>query len=202
MVSRRKYASRKRKPVLDKRIRAVTKSVLASQSELKYFDTLATAAPDYAGYLQNLSLVPQGSTDISRDGDQLYATSIQIRGNITLADTTNYLRVILFCWKSDTTPDQDDILTTTYKGSTNYVLAPYHHDGRSMFTVLSDRTYFLHADKTQVQFNITKKLNKKMFFNAGGTSGKNQVWAMTLSDSAAVSHPSVAMVSRLRFRDF
>lgn len=187
---------------LNKQIRKVAKSVINSQSELKYFDTAAAAAPDHAGYLQCLSLIPAGSSDTSRDGDQAYMTSMNIRGSVMLADTTNYLRVILFVWKAESTPINDDILSATFKGSTNYVLSPYHHDGRTNFTVLSDRTYSLHSDKTQINFNITKKLNKKILFNGGGTTAKNHIWMMTLSDSAAASHPSISVVSRVRFRDF
>lgn len=189
---------------LKKEIRAVAKSVIAKQSELKYFDTTVGPSIDDAGYLSCLSLVPQGDTDTSRDGDQLYATSMQVKGYFSCADTTNQVRLIFFIWKPETSPTNDDILATTTKGSINYVNAPYHHDGRGSFTVLSDRCYSLALGTTSAkkQFSHNIKLNKKLKYNAGTTAGYNQIWFMVLSDSAAVSHPSVNMTSRLRFRDY
>lgn len=198
------YKRKRKNQTLDKKIRAVAKSVIAKQSELKYFDTLVGVSADYSGSLGCLSLVPQGDTDITRDGDQLYATSMQIKGYISCADTTNQFRVIIFKYKPEATPTDDDILATATKGSVNYVNAPYHHDGRNQFVILSDRRYNLALSTNKAQVNISHnlKLNTKIKYSAGGTTGYNQIWYFVISDSAAATHPSVNMTSRLRFRDF
>lgn len=195
---------RKKRQTLDKRVRKIAKSVIAKQSELKYFDTTVGISADVSGFLGCLSLVPQGDTDITRDGDQLYATSMQIRGYINAADATNQFRIIVFMYKPETSPTNDDILASATKGSVNYVNAPYHHDGRSAFTVLSDRSYSLVLGQSNDRkaFKVNVKLNKKLKYNAGTTAGYNQIWYMCLSDSAAATHPGVSMTSRLRFRDF
>lgn len=188
---------------LNKQIRKVTKNVINRQAELKYFDTTVGVCPDYSGNLGCLSLIPAGSSDTSRDGDKAYLTSMQVRGYVSASDTTNVMRVIFFVWKEDGTPLNDDILSSTTKGSINYVNAPYHHDGRGQFIVLSDRTYnlTLGASNDHKLFKANIKLNKNLKFNGGGTSAYNHIWYMVLSDSAAVSHPCINMTSRVRFRD-
>lgn len=198
-----RYRRKPKRQTLDKRVRKIAKSVIAKQSELKYFDTTLGVSADISGSLGCLSLVPQGDTDITRDGDQLYATSMQIKGYLNCTDATNQFRIIVFKYKPEATPINDDILASATKGSINYVNAPYHHDGRSQFVVLSDRMYSLALTNTpKPHFNLNIKLNNKIKYSAGGTTGYNQIWYMIISDSAVATHPYVQMTSRLRFRDF
>lgn len=182
----------------------IAKKVVYKQAENKYFDTLTGVSYTDVGIMIDLSLVPQGDTDITRDGDQLYATSLQIRGYLTVADNTNVARVIVFRWKCDSVPLNDNILDTTYKGSVNYVNSGYHHDGRSDFVVLSDKTYNMQlgTNRSQMRYYLNKKLNHKINYNAGTTAGRNKIYMFVISDSAAIAHPTINTITRLNFRDF
>lgn len=185
-------------------MRKIAKDTVMKLSEPKYHDVTIGACPDYgAGSMLDLSAIAQGTTDISRTGDEVYATSIQCRGYVSCADATNIIRLIFFVWKLESVPTGDDILATTSKGSINYVSAPYHKDGRTNFVVKYDKTYALSLgnDTDQKVFEFSKKLNKKIHFNAGTTTGKNKLYLFALSDSGVASNPCVNCISRIYYRD-
>lgn len=186
---------------LNKTIRTVAKSVINKQAELKYHDDSNASAPDWSGYLQCASLIPAGSSDTTRVGDQLFMTSMDVRQNVVLGDSTNMLRIIYFIWKLESTPVAGDILASTLLNTVDAPLSHYHKDGRTNFVVLSDRTYTLSGNRTIMTSHFTRKLNKNLYLNGGGTSGKNHVWMLTISDSSAVTHPSLVSNCRIRFRD-
>lgn len=200
---------RKRKPALTRQEKAEVATIvnrkLTKRLEKKYhLQAGAGVNYDYNGNIVSLSSVAQGDTDTTRDGDSLYIRSIRLMGDITVADSTNLYRVIVFQWLDDTTPVASDVLSSTYLGTANACNASYHHDQRKKFRIMFDKRYVLDStDNTRLLID-TKQLRpfvRKIQYTAATTTGTNKIWGLFVSDSSAVSHPSLNYVSKMNFND-
>jgi len=181
------------------------KKVIKGVAEHKYFDVASGVGFDYNGSIVDISAIPQGDTEITRDGDQLGLISFQTKFILSCSDATNAVRVIIFKWKMDSAfgpPSTTDILYNV--GSTYAPVAMYNHDRRDCFSVIMDKSYELilgtsRAETPLVKFG--KKLKGKIRFNVGATSGKNKIYAMYISDSAVVGNPTIRAIFRINFVD-
>lgn len=189
--------------------KAATKIVKAIP-EKHYFDTVINNTIDSSGSIFDLSLIPQGDTDTSREGDRVRMTSIQWRGQAYNADTSNVLRFVFFQWLMDDgvdTPQVSEILQATMVGNPYAVYAPYAKDYAGYkFAVLYDEILCTsqNGDANNIfSFNFPIKKNKKITPNiqyvAATTSGTNKLFVMVISDSGAITHPSAIGVFRIRF---
>lgn len=189
---------------LNKKEKKQVKSIINQGRENKYLDVLIDASNLATGVVYSLADVPQGDTDTTRDGDQLVQRAMRIKGRALVADTTNQVRMIVFRWKQNTVPVVGDILSASYIGTVYAPLSPYHHDGRSNFTVLYDKIFHVGTYNIQKGFD-TKWMNlrnNKQYFSAGAsTSSKHCIYALVITDSTAVSNPNITFVSRLTFTD-
>lgn len=204
---KRRFRRRGRAPLTKRQVAAVSKIAnrkISSRAEKKYYDRALTGqAYDWAGSIVSLTNIPQGDTDVTRDGDQVYLRSIRMSGDIVIGDTTNVARLIIFQWYQDATPAYTDVLSSVYQGTVNAVNSPYHHDGRRQFRVLYDKRFVMDSDDGIVLFDTgyLRPAKRKINFNAGGTDGENEIFMLALSDSGAVSHPSFNFVCRTTFND-
>lgn len=204
---RRRPSRKARRPLSKSQTSAVTtlvKKQVKKMSEWKHLTTLSGVAVDTTGTVVDLSAVPQGDTDVSRDGDQLMASSISFRYHVTVADSYNITRVILFQWYPQTNPGVSDVLNVA---AGLEVLSPYETDKASQFKILYDRSHTTNqpysggAFSTQV---VSKKIRiprSKMQFVAASTTGSNKIYALYISDSAVATHPQMSSVYKLNFRD-
>lgn len=186
----------------------IAKKVLIQQSEKKYYDqNAANANIDYTGVIYNLSSIPQGDTDVSRDGDGLKLTSLQIRWLMEVGTSPNTFRIIVFQWLPATTPTVSDVLSSTYASSVLQPLSPFKHDMNANFRILHDsntRVVDTYRPSITGKIYITtrnKKLKQDVHFNAGTTTGVNKLYMIVVSNDAAVTYPQFSYVSRVQFRD-
>lgn len=179
------------------------KKYLAKNQELKFFAVEnGVTAVDFSGTIYDLSGIAQGDTDVTRDGDEIMPKSLNIRGSMVIADSTNVMRFIVFRWLQSTTPVVTDILGVGV-GSLFGPYAPYNVDSRQKFNVLYDKIQELGSTSQQVAL-INKFLplaQKSVQYSAGTTTGTNKIWALAISDSGAASHPGIAFTHELRFTD-
>lgn len=195
--------------------RKQVKELIKEPMEHKYYEdpiTDAFGVPS-SGATYQLSLIPQGDTDSTRDGDRLTLTSVNIRGSVYCGDVTNLIRVIFYQWRPQSTPTITDILSKGADGTNIDVYSHYNHDKRSEFKILSDRTYSLAGYGTTVSpygqdteklfnINISKKLIKNLQYVNGSTSvGSNQLWYLAISDSDATPNPTLTFKIRMNYID-
>lgn len=182
-----------------KQFTAKVKKVINKVAEKKYFTVIQpSVGVDNTGAFAQLGAVTQGDTDTTRDGDQLYIRSLQVKGQVTAGDTTNLLRVIIFQWFLPTTPTATDLLLS------NVVDSPWNHDNRYLFKVVVDKSYSLATASNAAQtinWRISKGFKRKCQFNGGTTIGTNKFWIFTISDSGGVPNPSVSYYTKLNFTD-
>lgn len=131
--------------------------------------------------------------------------SLRFGYDLTVADSSNIVRVIVFQWKPSTTlvvPTIGDIITAST--TTIATLSQYVWDFKSQYTILYDRRHILSTDfpRIQVRRFINLKYAKKEVecYNAT-TAGSSHIYYIAISDSTAATHPVMQMYSRLTFED-
>jgi hypothetical protein len=84
-------------------------------------------------------------------------------------------------------------------------LRNYVHDLRDQFDVLYDKSHVLTTSGANQVFMVEKAIKmartKPVNYTAGSVYGRNQIFALLVSDSGAVVHPSVQFSCRLNFTD-
>lgn len=212
----RRYRRRARAPrgrKLNKREKNEVKRLISVRQELKYHVSQTSAlAVGTAGQIFQISDIPQGDTDITRDGDRLMLKKFFVRGSILYSDATNIFRLIFFQWKPATTPTIASILLNGPSVAPD-VWSSYAHDQRQMYNILWDKTWHLEGNAaaatspltptSQKLFKVTiaRRFAKQLQYTAGTTAGTNQIWYLALSDSAAVGHPGITMSVKFHFTD-
>lgn len=183
---------------------------MATRQEEKYKDTsTAYAVQDYNATIVDLTNISQGDTDTTRDGDQVLPTRLELRGQLHGADATNTFRIIIFRWKSNSQstldPTYPDILQSVYAATSLAPLAPYYHDGRTLFDVLYDQKFDLAGDVGNsnyvrgFQANVHLKNHPIQFTDTN--AGVNKLYMLYVSDSSAPTHPAIEYIARVFFTD-
>jgi len=203
LSSRRKTLTSREKKVVKTAVKAV-----GAQREVKAWLASSAGIPiDWDGLVSQSLITPsQGNADQDRDGDRIRLKSLEMRGEVVVASSTNVLRIIVFKWKPDTSqdvPTPAKILEGFYVGQPLAPFSPYRFDKshRNKFQVLADRT--ITVDQTDIlkTFIIKKKLSGNVNFNPGGSQGSNQLFVLCISDDGVVSHPSFRWVSEVMYTD-
>lgn len=150
-----------------------------------------------------VSAVPQGDTDLSRDGDELIIKSLHWNWAFVGADATNRMRIMVIQWHGDgasNPPVASDIFQVD---TTTGHFGQLRKDTSSLFSVLYDR--FLTTDTYAMikhsQVNMYKKFRKKISYISGSTNGMGQLYTVAVSDSSGIAHPSIDSQFCLRFTD-
>lgn len=190
--------------------------VLNQREEKKYFGLNTSAfAPAGGGTTTTVALteIGQGDTDITRDGDQIYVTSIQLRYNYIIDPAwtgVNYVRVILYQWidaiAAATAPAAQAILLNV---STNReaVISAYNHDTRYNYRILYDKVHQVGIGGSSVspqtfhdEVMITKGFNRKIQYEASTTAGTNKFYLMVTS--FATANPGLlTYMTKVNFKD-
>lgn len=175
--------------------------------------------------------VPQGDTDNTRDGDRLrWAGTLEINLQVVNAigatgDVYNNVRFVVFQWHPMTTgtpypaTNGSDIFMTGPSGSVD-IYSVYNHDTRQCYTILYDRVYNtvgpgnngVVTGANNPSTNTTSsgvhqlriplsKVRKDVQYNAGGLQATNRLGLFYVSDSTLATHPTLAYMSKVFFRD-
>lgn len=160
-----------------------------------------------AGYTSDQLL--DNTTGAQRIGNMIYVKNIQWRFTITLGDTINYIRVILFQFMDTTTlvtPIPGDVICDP---TNNGFLQPINPLNRQKLRILYDKLFHLQSGGLET---ITKKINikplvKNIKFIGNTTAGygadiiKGKLYYLLVSDSGVIPHPAWINTHRLCFTD-
>jgi len=121
---------------------------------------LGTSQPKYEGDIYPLTIISQGTTSITRVGDKVTGSSIEINYVIYPASPATVLgyfpsrefivRIIIFIWKDDSAPTPADLIDYPPGSTISVPIYPLNHDKKVKRKVLYDKTHTLYADFTQV----------------------------------------------------
>jgi hypothetical protein len=185
----------------EKEIKALARRIQKETSELKFWTVIDNtySAISYNGtdFFQALTLVPQGDTDSSRDGDRLYLHEIRMRMNVKINTTTPvFFRVIIFQWFPNTVPQYNSILIDQHN-TANAATSDYQHDTRQMFNILYDKLVTLDTvaiPAVSIDVSLEKGFRKKIQFATATTVGTNHVYVLAVSDVLAGGPQNIMFV--------
>lgn len=184
-----------------KQVTKLVKKTIDRRKEFKHhFVNVSSTINDTPFYQQILNDVDCGDNEILRDGDQIYAKRLHFRFNFISADGTNVLR-LLFIWvNNDEAPTDAQILHFTANGVINCISPISILDPN--VTVIKD--YLFNPNDLQVvrHLNIDLKNRLVKYVDATGSNlGKGMLYVVAVSDSTAVTHPTLNYTSDFVFID-
>lgn len=183
---------------------------LKSQIELKFHDVTSQADVDIlqTGNLITLTNMAQGQTDETRNGDKVHAVNLDYRATVKISENTDVVRMILIWDKQNKITNAGDMMQVSIDNDPRSVLSAFKKDNRQQFLVLKDIVFAENlnftASKKIRQIHFTRKLNKNIQFEAGGTTpltGSLKVlWignTQNSNDQATLRHYSRVLYSDL-----
>lgn len=193
----------RRAPVATRRV--VQKQIIASsEKKLASYGTNTTIG--VTGNFEALtSNIAQGTAEGERVGRSINPVGFYLTCSISVADTTNYFRIILFKWDAKgVAPTVADILQdTTYP-----TVSPLNSDSDGTFRVLFDKRLIL-CNGTNTAVRLFKKYvalkNIQTKYSSDGVGAaanlEGQLYVLRISDSGAVAHPAMIGFSKLWYTD-
>lgn len=183
-------------------IAKIAQAVVNRNVEWKRHDVSAVTSIDSTGAATCLSLVPQGDTDITRDGDHLRATSLRVN-TVVYANTTapTVVRIIYLQWADDSTNSPPTVAAVLETTSPYSVLSG---DYAARMKLLSDEMYVLDGVSNKSMCTRKKLVipNQQIQFAGGTTQHTQGIWRIVLSDIASgASPPSFQCYTRLNYSD-
>lgn len=179
--------------------------------QTKYFDTyIANQNITNVGTLQNLVLPTQGAGVSQRTGDTIFMRKFSINYKVSTqnADLFNTVRVLIFIWFPNSFLVAPTFATLTNGGGTTTTQWMYDWQYSNQFKVLYDRVHALSGLATsptaaghQSSSVEIKFRNKRVEFSIGSTSGSQQIWLFTISDSLVAPFPLLEFGSRVAYSD-
>lgn len=148
-----------------------------------------------------LNGITQGDDSQNREGNSAYISSVYVRGEITVADANNTVRVMLV-W--DSQPNQAVITDAALFAFTAYPhISTLNYDQRKRFRVLSDEVYITDTDDPVIYFKRYVRIGRNTMYSATGATissiNKGSLYLVAVSDSSATSHPQLTFQSRVHF---
>jgi len=214
-IRRRRTTFRRRKSVakvVPKATKTYVKRAIKANKETNYalIDNSATNISYDAPLLASWSVVAQGSSIHTREGDRIEPTSMRISYQCVHDAVTVVSRIIVFQWKPDNQVDAPSMAKILEVPSTTQsVYSPYMQDkvDRSKFVVLYDKMHTgdatgLTATTHTRTINIKKFANKYINFNESATTGKSAIYVLAFSNvSSASTEPSFNKVVYFHWKD-
>lgn len=151
--------------------------------------------------------IPAGGTgtDLERLGDELKLQSLDIRGYVQYADSTNIIRLLILQWFGDQDPTATEIFDDTTSGSTQ-IFGPVRKDSRGIMKVLRDDTFYVAGANVGYNFKFFKYYINKGFkrnihyYGASSTNAYNKIFLVAVSDSGGAGHPPIYAYSNATFK--
>lgn len=204
-----KYNTRRYKKRKDTKLARVARSVAkqeiakneAVELEHKFHDIEVNDNPSTSGVITHLSNITQGTTYKQRIADQIKGTSIQFRYQVTVSDTTNVMRIVVFRWFEPTVPGVGDILAIGLSTGTFLPISPINVSNRKFIQVLFDNLITINSTNLENVDKTFIKRNMNIDWKTDGARNKGHLYVLTLSDSIATPHPYFHSIFRLRFTD-
>lgn len=150
-----------------------------------------------------LDLIAQGDTVSSRTGDKITLTKLDLRGQLVVADTHNFVRLVLVQVLSlNQIVIPSDVLQPDAVTNNPTLYSPYTKDSRIKFDIIHDKFYKLqqqaagavYPEIVNVDLSYTWK-NGLTITYPSQTAGNvtpiyNNIVLLVLSDSQVAGHPS------------
>lgn len=186
--------------------------IVKSNIETKCVDTYTGAGAQLGttATFADVTAVSQGSSSITRVGDQIELTRLSIRLFLDGQTTSNTIaRLIYFQWRPDnaTAPVIADILDLGPGGTAN-VFSHINYDNKHLFKLLKDVTYPMFPSVAnpnncrEFEFDIPVSNLAKIRYDIAANTGDHHVYVMAISSTAAGATQLLwTHNARIRYKD-
>jgi len=183
-------------------IEKVLKSV-DKQKQDKYLEyNLQTTVSNTVAFVDISSTIVQGITESQRIGNQVRLKRAKLRYNVASADTTNFMRFIVFRWKVSTTSDTPSDAELWLPNSSFQWYSQFLPTKPSRFQVIFDKTVALSAQGPScANYEVDIPLNWNCAYDTSVNTGKDHLYFAYISDSAAPAHPAMSLNMLLHYHD-
>jgi len=167
------------------------------QTKFTYFPLSTTVSN--AGSFSDFSAISPGTGQDQRIGSSIQHLKFRMRGQITLADTTNLFRLLTFVWHVDNTSDNPQAAEILMDSSNP--LSGFIHYVPKRFTILTDNLWSLDAYHPTAAFDIDVPVKKLRSTFTSGNTGQGHIYVFALSDSSGIPHPALNMEVEKYWKD-
>lgn len=172
--------------------------------DYKVTDSSYAVGIDYTGEIISLigNLTRGDDYKNNFSGGRITPVGLEARYNVSVADSSNIVRVMIFQWFDKTTPTTATVLETV--GSTYAVHSAKFLTNRDNIKILSDKCYAMDTYNTVVVDKVYikgKKLTNIEFPTGAVTAQKGGLYMLFVSDSAAAANPGIDLYTRITFTD-
>lgn len=201
----KKRASVARRQALKKRrvyrANAMRGMALFSTTELKDYMDYGDVGVGSTGQIWSLSDPSIGTAYNQRIGHKIILKSLAVKFGVTVADTTNFIRILIFRWLAPAVPALADVLH--YTDTEKVCFAPINVNNRDKVQTIRNEVIPLttnaHAAEVGQFYHGFAGSQEAVWKIAGGIKDSGQVYLLAVTDSGAVSHPTFTFVSHLRY---
>lgn len=189
-------------------VRTAIKRYERKNIEKKWMHVPFTYNVSNAGQTLQLTSIPQGDTENTRDGRQVMLIGFHLRFSVTLATSPfNCIRVILFQWYGYPVGGSQPLLLDILESAD--VQAHYAHKSSGQFSILYDRLITTTDNNPHREVVVHIPLtglgkHRKVEFDqnpASITRHCNGLQLLMLSDDGAVPYPLVQGIAHVTFTD-
>jgi len=187
--------------VTKRQVRDMLRAV-EGEKEQKYkdLDLIGTGVSDI-GLVSDLTAIAQAVNVNSRVGDIVQISAIDFRMTLTIGDTTNVGRVIIFQWMPNTIPVLGQILQNA---GVNYVTSQYQGSTPELYCIMFDTGPFMLSGSYPIKCisqHLTNMKSKFIQFQPTLTTGAGKLYAAFVTDSTVIPTPLMSFESRIWFTD-
>ncbi len=212
MPFKRKYARTFRKRPNSQAAKALAmakrnRSMINVEYKHHTVSQLLTTVTD-AGTIVQLTAIPQGDTDIQRDGGSCKLTSLRLAYHMIINGSAVQTQVrVMIVHDRQTNQAQFTLADLLADATVNdAILSPYNVDNRRRFGVMYDKVHQLTIEGNNRAINriFSRKLNHKIRFDGAAadvTDLTQDSLSLVLIGDQATNDPSVAFFYRVRYVD-
>lgn len=189
--------------VPENKIRSIVKSEIVGMKQLKFFDVYSgvTSVSNVPTFV-DVTSIAIGTANSQRIGAQVLMRSLRISGSWVVGDPTQLARLVVFKWapsNSSDVPSLSELMTGT---SSDAVISGWLQFKPSRFHIMYDRLFKLDTLAHPIKdFTFTVRVNSKLDFDTGGTTGRNHIYFMYITDSGVIPTPTIRYSYQVIFND-
>lgn len=214
--SKRTYKNKKKQTTDKRQDKAISTLFRRTSQEKKWIDQTSNLVvnSNYTVMLPRpLTYITQGDNNDQRIGNKVNVHSINIKGFITVNDSTNVVRILVVRYGrvDPSTIDLGEVLDNISFPNPQHLLAMKVRNGKQPYKILKDRTYTLAGNTTAnsssgccTQFkvnmfiNLSKTAAVTYSSDTDTTPSNGYIYIVAASDSA-LSGPVLNLHSRMIF---
>jgi len=185
------------------KIKNIVRSEIIGLKQLKWFDvysgvTTSTNVPTFI----DVTSIAIGVNVSQRVGAEILMRSLRISGSWVVGDPTQLARLVVFKWfpsNSSDVPSASELTTAT---SSDIVIGGWLQYKPSRFQILHDQLFKMDTLAHPIKdFDFTVRINSKLDYDTGSTTGRNHIYFMYVTDSGIVPNPSIRYTYQVVFND-